>query len=239
MRWIEATAATLAWALVCLLFSQSAAAGGGARTVAGEGREPSGLLNVVLLLTDDQRFDALGVAGNPLASTPNLDALAGRGVLFKNAFCTSSICPTSRASFLTGQYASRHGVEDFGTGLLASQLAASWRGALLGRGYSGGFVGKWGLGGQLPAESYRFWRGFAGQGRYFRQPDGKRATGGDNEPEYLESPSGAHLTRRLGDAAVGFLGSIDLTEAFFLQLSFKAPHGQDEARPEYPYDPRF
>ena len=64
--------------------------------------------NILFLLTDNQRNDLLGCAGNPIIQTPNIDRLAASGVRFANAFCTSPICAASRASYLTGVYESRH-----------------------------------------------------------------------------------------------------------------------------------
>src|SRR5690606_19619780 len=58
--------------------------------------------NIIFFLTDDQRWDALGVAGNPVIRTPNIDRLASAGILFENAYVTTSICCVSRASILTG-----------------------------------------------------------------------------------------------------------------------------------------
>ena len=68
--------------------------------------------NVVFVLVDDLRFDAMGVAGHPWLETPNIDALARRGVHLPNAFVTTALCSPSRASILTGQYAHRHRVVD-------------------------------------------------------------------------------------------------------------------------------
>ncbi len=65
--------------------------------------------NVLLLYTDQQRWDALGAAGNPHVHTPNLDALAGEGALFTHAFCNSPVCMPSRQSMLSGQYPSAVG----------------------------------------------------------------------------------------------------------------------------------
>ena len=62
--------------------------------------------NVMLLYTDQQRWDALAVSGNPHIITPNLDRLASRGALFENAFCNSPVCMPSRQSMLSGQYPS-------------------------------------------------------------------------------------------------------------------------------------
>ncbi|MBN1673225.1 MAG: sulfatase-like hydrolase/transferase [Kiritimatiellae bacterium] len=66
--------------------------------------------NVLILYTDQQRWDTLGAGGNDLIHTPNLDALAGRGVLFDNAFVNCPVCMPSRMSMLSGQYPSSVGV---------------------------------------------------------------------------------------------------------------------------------
>ena len=60
--------------------------------------------NILWICTDQQRFDTLGCYGNPYVHTPNLDGLAGQGVLFEQAYCQSPVCTPSRASFLTGRY---------------------------------------------------------------------------------------------------------------------------------------
>src|SRR5262245_56271747 len=73
--------------------------------------------NIVLIVADDHRFDALGCAGHPFLQTPHLDALARNGVRFPNAFVTTSLCSPSRASILTGIYAHRHQVIDNNTPL--------------------------------------------------------------------------------------------------------------------------
>lgn len=66
--------------------------------------------NIVVIYTDDHRWDALGKSGNDLIKTPNLDRLADSGIYFPNSFVTLSICTPSRAAFLTGQYGSRNNV---------------------------------------------------------------------------------------------------------------------------------
>src|SRR6056297_170691 len=58
--------------------------------------------NIVVLVTDDQRWDALGCAGNPVIHTPNLDAVCEAGTRFANTFASTAICCSSRASILTG-----------------------------------------------------------------------------------------------------------------------------------------
>ena len=66
--------------------------------------------NVLFVLTDDQRADAIGLGGSKYLKTPNIDRLGKEGVYFKNAFCTTSLCSPSRASILSGLYAHKHGV---------------------------------------------------------------------------------------------------------------------------------
>ena len=68
--------------------------------------------NILFILSDDHRWDALSHLGHSVLSTPSLDRLAREGVLFENAFCTTSLCSPSRASFLTGMYAHNHGVKN-------------------------------------------------------------------------------------------------------------------------------
>ena len=64
--------------------------------------------NVIFILTDDQRFDAVGYAGNKFVETPEMDDLAKSGTYFKSAIVTTPICAASRASILTGLYERSH-----------------------------------------------------------------------------------------------------------------------------------
>jgi len=66
--------------------------------------------NIVFLMTDDQRFDAMSCAGNRILSTPNMDRIASGGVRFRQAFVTNSLCSPSRATIVTGIYSHAHGV---------------------------------------------------------------------------------------------------------------------------------
>ena len=77
--------------------------------------------NCVFILTDDERFDSLGCAGNRIIQTPNIDRLAANGVRFRNHFVTTSICCVSRASIFTGQYERRHGIGNFTAPLSPAQ----------------------------------------------------------------------------------------------------------------------
>lgn len=66
--------------------------------------------NIILIISDDQRFDALGIAGNKKIATPNLDALAAAGFYFPQATIHSPQCSPSRSTLLSGQPPHLHGV---------------------------------------------------------------------------------------------------------------------------------
>ena len=166
--------------------------------------------NILFVVADDLRADALGCAGNKIVQTPHLDALAKRGTLFRNAFVTTSICAVSRASLFSGQYARRHGIEDFKTGFTAAQWSNTYPALLRTVGYRTGFIGKFGVGNVMPTNAFDYWEGFPGQGRYFANSNDR-----------------THLTRDMGDSALRFLRE-NSTQPFCLSISFKAPHAQDE-----------
>jgi arylsulfatase A-like enzyme len=177
--------------------------------------------NILFLLADDLRVDVLGCYGDRLAQTPHLDALAKRGVRFRNHFVTTSICSVSRASILMGQYARRHKINDFATSLTPEQFAQSYPGLLKAAGYRLGFIGKYGVGAKMPEQTqFDFWRGFAGQGKYF------------------DKGTPLHMNRRMGDQALEFLKTCDKAKPFCLSISFKCPHAQDGAPREFPPDPQ-
>jgi len=177
----------------------------------------SGRPNVLFVFTDDQRWDTMGCAGNAILKTPNMDRLAGEGFRFSNAFVTTSICAPSRASFLCGKYAYRHGVRDLGIKLPEGQK--TFPEILREAGYRTGYVGKYHLGGDEDGQKrFDYWGGFRGQGRY----------------EQGEQ----HLTDVLTERAVNYLREQG-DAPFCLVVGYKAPHGQDGARPEFRYAPRF
>ena len=67
--------------------------------------------NILFIMCDQLRQDYLSCYGHQTLATPNVDALARRGVRFENAFCQAPLCAPSRASFYTGRYQSSHGVQ--------------------------------------------------------------------------------------------------------------------------------
>jgi arylsulfatase A-like enzyme len=68
-----------------------------------------GVRNVLFIMADQLRWDHLGCSGHPYLKTPNIDALARRGLRFDNAFVNSGVCGPSRMSFYTGRYPITHG----------------------------------------------------------------------------------------------------------------------------------
>lgn len=181
--------------------------------------------NILFLLTDDQRWDTLGILGNAAIQTPNMDRLAREGVLFENNFVTTSICAVSRASLFTGLYARCHGIHGFQTPLSDELHAMSYPVRLRENGYRSGFIGKYGVGGadDLPADRFDYFEGFAGQGRYFNQVGGETV----------------HLTKIFGQQALDFLGGCTADQPFHLSISFKSPHVQDGVEPYFLSDPEY
>ena len=184
--------------------------------------------NLLVVVTDDQRFDSLGCTGNRHIQTPEIDRLARDGVRFQNAFVTTPICCASRASLLTGQYARRHGIEDFVRDLTPARWAETYPALLRQAGYRVGFVGKFGVGDAASiarrASDFDFWRGRPGQaGVLFIEPS---------------DPARRHTTARMGDEALEFLSGCTNGTPFCLSISFNAPHARDGQAREFEPDPR-
>ena len=127
-------------------FLQKAAYGLGALSIAprgvayGAGTQRHSKPNIILILTDDQRWDALGCSGNPIIQTPNMDKLAEKGVRFENAFVTSPICAASRASVLTGLHERTHGFTFRTPPLAKTHTDMSYPHLLRQMGYRTGFI---------------------------------------------------------------------------------------------------
>ena len=177
--------------------------------------------NVILILSDDHRYDFMGfMPGAPaFLETPSLDRMRAGGAHVANAFVTTALCSPSRASIFTGRYAHRHGVVDnttpvpAGTVFFPSLLQQSgWRTA---------YVGKWHMGedSDSPRPGFDRWVSFRGQGIYENpvlNVDGTRR-------EYR-----GYTTDVLTAQALEWLAAVsaDTTRPFFLVLSHKAVHAE-------------
>jgi len=174
--------------------------------------------NIIFILTDDHRWDAMSSMGHPFIKTPHLDSLADQGILFENAFVTTSLCSPSRASFLTGQYAHRHGVVTNHTPW--DNRNVTFLELLKTAGYETAFIGKWHMPGKtLPGlrgvDQFISFTKEGGQGIYYNCPliiDG------------IETErKGKYITEDLTDFALEFIEK-QRTNPFCLYLSHKAVH---------------
>jgi arylsulfatase A-like enzyme len=184
--------------------------------------------NIIFVLTDDQRYDALGAMGNKIIQTPNMDKLAKAGILFHNAYVTTSICCVSRASLLTGQYESRHHINDFATSLSAQAMAQTYPALLKNAGYQLGFIGKFGIGKHPPVGFFDY------------LVDSE--AGEKSQPDYItigKNGKPIHDTDTIGHAIQDFLDQFGNKQPFCLSVSFKAPHEQDGHPPKYIVQPRY
>lgn len=201
--------------------------------VGGLGAKPDKRPNIVLILTDDHRYDALGYMGHPFLETPHLDKLASEGIHFENAYVTTSLCSPSRASIVTGLYAHNHRVVDNYHPVDDSLLF--FPELLQKAGYQTGFVGKWHMGDTDEKQrGFDHWVSFKGQGIYWPHKTGLKAKGRYVPQAYNSGfningnrvPQEGYITDELTDYAVDWLNDIDgkSEKPFFLYLSHKAAH---------------
>ena len=121
--------------------------------------------NLIVILIDDLRFDEVGLCGHPYMLTPHIDRIGLEGVQFVNAFHTTPLCSPNRASILTGQYASRHGVIDNVARDALSHRLQNYHVVLQRLGYETAHVGKWHMGNSAdPRPGYDRWVSFPGHG---------------------------------------------------------------------------
>ena len=186
--------------------------------------------NLIFILTDDQRWDALGYAGNEVIQTPEMDRLAREGVYFKNAFVTTPICAASRASILTGMYERTHGYT-FGQGAIKQPyIDNSYPGTMRESGYFTGFFGKFGINYPGFEELFDLSENYDRNGK-FKDRRGYFYKTIDRDT--------VHLTRYTGHRAIEFIKTAPEGQPFCLSLSFSAPHAHDPAADQYFYDESF
>lgn len=181
--------------------------------------------NVLFILTDDQRWDALGLAGHPYLKTPNIDRLGKEGVYFKNAFCTTSLCSPSRASILSGLYAHAHGVTNNFTEYPAN--FQSFPMVLQANGYDTAYIGKWHMGEENdePRPGFNWFVTHKGQGKYF---DNEFNLNGEKR---VVIPG--YYTHAVTDMAEDWLKRSRDAKPWCLMIGHKAPHSFYYPEPKY------
>ena len=200
------------FAALALIAAACALSSAHARALA---QTPASSLNVVVLVIDDTRWDSIGAAGNRIVRTPRLDALAAEGIRFTQARVTTSICMTSRATLLTGQYMSRHGIDRFGKPLTPEAFADTYPGVLRRAGYWTGYVGKYDVGQARPAD-FDFLRAYHGR-HWVAGADGERV----------------HVTEKNARDSIEFLRARPRDRPFLLSVGYFAPHAEDSAPEQY------
>ena len=215
----------------------------------GAAAPPPARPNVVIILADDMGFSDLGCYGSEI-STPNLDALAQRGLRFTQFYNTARCSPT-RAALLTGLNPHQAGMGTLAEdpGKQAPATAALGYREVLGRdavtlaevlrpaGYRSYLAGKWHLG-YHGAEKWPLARGFdrfyglVSGASSFHAPTAPRGLTLDDTALPTPAQKDYYITDAFTDHAIQFLGEHPRAQPFFLYLAFTAPHWPLHARDE-------
>jgi arylsulfatase A-like enzyme len=187
--------------------------------------EAPGRPNILVILLDDLRWDAVGYAGHPHVRTPQIDRIAGEGVNFRNAFTTTSLCSPSRASLLSGVYAHRHGVTDNFTELPAT--LETFPKVLQRVGYTTAYVGKWHMGenNDEPRPGFDYFVTHKGQGQYFDTEFNFNGQRREKRPGYYTSV--------VTDIALDWLRTDHQQKPWMMILGHKAAHSFYTPEPKY------
>ncbi len=192
--------------------------------------KPARKPNVVVFFTDQQRWDTVGLHGNPLGLTPHFDRLASRGTFVANSITCQPVCGPARSCLQTGQYATTTGVVRNGIALRedAVTLAKCFGKA----GYQTGYIGKWHLAGPGYRDigvakhlrgGYDYWLG-ADVLEMSSRPYDTRMWDTEDKPVKLPG----YRVDALTDAAIRYIDEHQ-EDPFFLFISYLEPHHQNNA----------
>ncbi|MSU49506.1 MAG: hypothetical protein EXS37_10540 [Opitutus sp.] len=176
--------------------------------------------NIVLILTDDQGYGDVGVHGNPLIETPNIDRFARGGIQF-DRFFVSPVCAPTRASLLTGRWWPRAGVWGVAKNReIMRDREVTIAETLKAAGYRTGIFGKWHNGEQYPltppGQGFDEFLGFTA-GHWNSYFDAELTRG--SQPVKTKG----YITDVLTDAAITFIEG-NRTRPFFCYVPYNAPH---------------
>lgn len=173
--------------------------------------------NIVFFFADDQTSSSLGCYGNAVVQTPNLDALAARGVRFDDAFVGQAICWVSRTTILTGLTGRSYGTPEDPEQTRPDAAKVLYPDILRSAGYRTGFYGKWHA--KMP-------KGFDPKAHFDEFEDIHR------NPYYHKMPDGTlrHETEVIIDRGIAFLAEQPKDRPFALNLWFNACHAEDSDR---------
>lgn len=177
--------------------------------------------NILFIMSDDHANAAVSAYSDKLVQTPNIDRLAEEGMLFRNAFCTNSICGPARAVTLTGKYSHVNGfIVNETTRFDGAQQ--TYPKLLQKAGYETAVIGKWHLGSD--PTGFDFWKILVGQGQYYDAPfltaEGRVETQG-------------YVTDVITDLAIDWLDQREKDRPFMLMYQHKAPHANFQPGPDY------
>lgn len=128
--------------------------------------QPPAKPNLILIVSDDHAYQAIGAYGSKFIRTPNIDRIGSEGAVMRKAYVTNSVCSPSRAVILTGKYSHRNGLRDNGTFFDSTQQ--TFPKLLQQAGYKTAVIGKWHLWSQ--PTGFDYWNILPAQGHYYN-PD--------------------------------------------------------------------
>lgn len=169
--------------------------------------------NILIIVSDDHAYQAIGAYGSKIAKTPNIDRIASEGAIFNSAYVTNSICGPSRAVILSGKYSHKNGFKD-NVNYKFDGSQDTFVKQLQTGGYQTAWIGKWHL--ETTPQGFNYYKILPGQGQYYN-PDFINMDGNtENIPGYVSNV--------IEDEAEKFLDSRDKNKPFCLVIGHKATH---------------
>lgn len=192
---------------------------------------PQARPNIVLITTDQQRFDTVGPCAPPFMRTPHLDVLARQGVTFSRAYADCPICVPSRLSIMNGQYAHTHGMRGNGSSSDYLHEATTLPSLLARAGYQTAAIGKMHFTPERARHGFDemliptdYYRAMARSGNPL-QPMHHGLGQNELYPGMATVPEAMTLTSWIAEQSVEYIRERrDPTKPFFLWCSFSKPH---------------